>query len=340
MSKNIRFTAVGENIHCTRIYKVGGKFVKALDDGSQVIAYAVDGQERHLPIPSRFVESEDWARKKVKHAAVAIWQGIYGDEAAQQAGAAYLHNMVRVQEAHGAGFLDLNVDEFSNDLDERVRVVQWAVGVLQQAASAPLSIDSSSPEILQAGLDAYNSANGRPMVNSVSLERAASIEVARAANAVVIAGATGENSMPTTVEDRVHNFGQLVPKLTDAGFAYDDIYLDPLVFPASVDSENGKRVLEAIRALREQYGPEIHFAPGLSNVSYGLPNRKLLNQVFAYLCVENGCDGGIVDPRHVNAQALERLDATTEGFALAKAFLMGEDEFGMNYIRAARKGLL
>lgn len=339
MSGTSKFIAVGENIHCTRIFKVGGKFVKTLDDGSHVIAYTADGQGQHLPIPGRFSESEEWSKgKKVKHAAVAMWQGVYGSNEDQQAGIAYLQHMVRVQEANGAAFLDLNVDEFSTDVEERVRVIQWTAEVIQQVASIPLSIDSSDLDIMKAGLEACNKFLGKPMVNSVSLERSNAIQLASDAGAVVIAGATGKTTMPNSVEERVQNFAQLIPKLTAAGLEYSDIYLDPLVFPASVDSTNGPKVLDTIKELRKIYGAEIHFAPGLSNVSYGLPKRKLLNQVFSYLCRENGCDGGIVDPRHINEEILNNLDTDTESFKLAKAFLVGEDEYGMNYIRAVRKG--
>lgn len=334
------FIAVGENIHCTRIYKVGGKFVRALDDNTYVITYTVDGEERHLPIPQHFVESEEWAKKKVKHVAVAIWQGVYGDDAGKAAGIDYLEHMVRVQEAHGASFLDLNVDEFSTDVDERVQLIQWAAQVIQNISSVPLSIDSSDLTILKAGLAACDPAKGKPMVNSVSLERAAAIDIAAEAEAVVIAGATGETSMPSTIEDRLENFDRLLPKLTEAGFAYKDIYLDPLVFPASVDVQNSRRVIDSIKALREKYGPEIHFAPGLSNVSYGLPKRIWLNLVFTYLCYEQGCDGGIVDPRHINADVLATIDIESEAFDIAKALLMGEDQYGMDYILAVRQGMI
>lgn len=336
-----KFIAVGENIHCTRIYKVGGNLVKTLADGAAVITYEVAGGERHLPIPKRFIEAEDWLKgKKVKHIAVAMWQGCYGDDAGKQAGVAYLEYMARTQEAHGAAFLDLNVDEFSNDVAERMRLIQWAAGVIQKATAIPLSIDSSDVDILRAGLAACDKAKGKPLINSVSLERAAGIEIAREMGAAVIAGATGETSMPTTLEERVRNFERLMPKLAAAGLSEADIYLDPLVFPASVDAQNGKRFLDAIHALRQKYGAAIHFAPGLSNVSYGLPNRKLLNQVFTYLSAENGCDGGIVDPRQINLAVLNQMDTSTEAFKLAKAFLVGEDEFGMNYIRASRKGII
>ena len=95
MSTASRFIAVGENIHCTRIYKVGGKFVKPLDDGSHVITYTVDGQEHHLPIPQHVIDSEEWSKGKIKHVAVAMWQGFYGNSAGKQAGVAYLENMAR-----------------------------------------------------------------------------------------------------------------------------------------------------------------------------------------------------------------------------------------------------
>lgn len=333
-----KFIAVGENIHCSRIYKVGGSFVKPCAKGAYALVYTVDGQEQCVPIPQHILESEAWAKGKVKHAAVAMWQGFYGDDAGKRSGIAYLENMARVQESCGASFLDVNVDEFSNDLDERVRLMQWIVGVLQNASSIPLSVDSSDLNILRSGLEACDPSRGRPMVNSVSLERAAAIEIAHESGAVVIAGATGQTSMPQNVEERVQNLKLLVKKLHEAGFEDEEIYLDPLVFPASVDSNNGKMILKAIKILRQTYGNAIHFAPGLSNVSYGLPNRKLLNQVFTYLCVEQGCDGGIVDPRQINDDILNSLDTTTNAFQLAKAFLVGEDEYGMNYIRAVRKG--
>jgi len=335
----LAFIAVGENIHCTRIYKVGGNLVQSYGD-AYVIKYDVDGEARYLPIPPQFVKSEDWEKKKVKHVAVAVWQGVYGDEAGKTAGIDYLENMVRIQETNGASFIDLNVDEFSTDVQERAHLIQWAAGIIQNVASVPLSIDSSDITILRSGLEACDRSKGKPMVNSISLERADAIQAAGDASAVVIAGATGETRMPSTVEDRLYNYDQLLPRLIQAGFQLNDIYLDPLIFPVAVDVKNGKLALDCIKTLREKYGPEIHFAPGISNVSYGLPKRNWVNLVFAYLAVQNGCDGGIVDPRHINAPLLESLDTDSEPFMLAKALLMGEDAFAENYILAVRKGVI
>jgi len=333
-----KFISVGENIHCTRIYKVGGVFVKNLGENTHVIAYKEDDREKHLPIAKRFVESSDWNNGKVKHAAVAMWQGLHGNETERRAGIEYLHYMVRNQEAHRASFLDLNVDEFSTDIGEREELIRWVADIIQQASTVPLSIDSSNVEILKAGLEACDPAKGSPMVNSVSLERKEAIPVAKDAGAVVIAAATGETSMPTDKDERIENLRSLISQLEKEGFSHAQIYLDPLVFPVSVDPRNGLMILETVEELRNQHGREIHFAPGLSNISYGMPNRKLINQVFTYLCRQRGLDGGIVDPIQINEAALEALDLESEAYQLTERFLTGQDQFGMNYISAVRAG--
>ena len=335
-----KFMAVGENIHCTRIYKVGGEFVKETPDQGWAIVYKDGGREKRLPVPKDIREGGDWAAGKVKHAAIGIWQGLYGDSAGQKASAEYLAYMVRVQEAHGAHFLDLNVDEFSTEIEERRKVMQWAAGALQRVTSVPLSIDSSNVDILEAGLAACDRSKGRPLVNSVSLERKQSIRAAAAAKAAVIAAAGGENAMPATKEERLANIERLLALLAKEGIGLGEAYLDPLVFPVSVDPGNGRMILDSVEELRKKYGAAVHFAPGLSNISYGMPNRKLINQVFTRLCVQHGLDGGIVDPLQINDAALAKLDEGSESFRLARAFLLGEDQFGMKYITAVRAGRL
>jgi hypothetical protein len=334
-----RFIAVGENIHCTRIYKVNGERVKSLNENTHVITYGEAEQEaRHLPIPKRFVETSDWKNGKVKHAAVAMWQGLNGDAEGRRAGVDYLHYLARSQEAHGACYLDLNVDEYSTEMAERLELVKWAAGVIQQVSTKPLSIDSSNVEIIRAGLQACDPAKGKPMVNSVSLERQAAVEIATEAKGVVIAAAAGETSMPTNKEERLANIERLLTLLHKEGFAAQDIHLDPLVFPVSVDPNNGRMILETVAEMRRRYGADIHFAPGLSNISYGMPNRKLINQVFTRLCLERGLDGGIVDPLQINERDLDAVDPTEESFLITRAFLVGEDQFGMKFISAVRAG--
>lgn len=334
------YIIVGENIHCTRVRLTSGKFVAELPDGNHALVFKSDGKNCHLPIPEAVKNSDEWQNGKVRHVAVAMWQGCYGEGKARETGIAYLKTMATEQAAAGAHFLDLNVDEFSLDVGEKKRIIAWAAGILQSACDLPLSIDSSNIDIIKAGLDACDRNRAKPLVNSVSLERADAIAIAASAKAKVIAGASGTSSIPNSIDERLANIAQLMAKLKGLGFVYNDIYLDPLVFPISVNSTNGTDVIDTVAALRENYGPEIHFAPGLSNVSFGLPKRPLINQVFAYLCLQKGCDGGIVDPMQINDHVFAKMDVNSEPFTLAKELLLGQDEFGMNYISAARDGTI
>ncbi len=332
------FLIVGENIHCTRIFKVGGKNVGPNKTGRPVITYAVGREMRELPVPDGFVQGGDWAAGKVKHCAVAVWQGLYGGASEKAAAVDYLKTLARRQEELGASWLDINVDEFSTDVEERIRAMRWTCQTVQKAVRIPLSIDSSNLDILRSGLESCDRSRGKPMVNSVSLERKDAIELAARAGAVVIASAAGEEGMPCDTEGRLANIRRLMPLLEAAGFDRPSVCLDPLVFPISVDSTNGVKFLEAVRALRAAYGPSIHIVAGLSNVSFGLPNRKLINQVFSWLAVEAGADGGIVDPVQINRAILESLNPEERNFKLAADLLLGRDEFGLNYIEAFRGG--
>ena len=161
-----KFIAVGENIHCTRIYKVGGKFCVE-NDGQHVINYISASGPASLPVPDNFVGDASWESGKVKHCAVAIWQGINGDAAGKAAGVDYLQSLARRQEAAGAAYLDINVDEYSTDVEQRIELMKWTVDVVQQACTIPVSVASSNIDILAAGLTAADKQRGRPMVNSV-----------------------------------------------------------------------------------------------------------------------------------------------------------------------------
>ena len=334
------FILIGENIHCTRVLKREGKRVSQREDGRDAIVYEVNGNKKFLPIPELFLKSADWTNGKVKHCAAAIWQGMRGTGADQEAGMEYLQMLARKQEEAGATFLDVNVDEFSMDIQERIRVMEWTAALIQKASVLPLSIDSSNAEIMRAGLRACDRARGRPMVNSISLERLALLDVLKDYQPAVVASAAGEKGLPATVEERRVNLERLIPQLTTRGIDMGWVHVDPLVYTISTDPNNGKIFLDSVAAIRRTYGPAIHVIGGLSNVSFGMPCRKLINQVFAWLAVEAGGDGGIVDPLQINAGILSALDTRSESFQLARALLKGEDEFGMNFITAYREGKL
>lgn len=332
------FICVGENIHCTRIYKVGGSFLREQPDGSYAIVYKAGGASEILPIPKEFHDAADWQAGKVKHCAAAVWQGLFGNERGKRAAEQYIRFLAERQQQAGATYLDINVDEYGTDLATKERGLRWAVAAAQQASSLPVCIDSSNTELLRAGLAAADASRQPPMLNSVSLERTAAIDVAREFHAVVVASAAGESELPSTTEGRLANLNRLVPILREAGFKDNTIHIDPLVFPISTDQSNGVAFLDAVSVIRKTFGPEIHIVAGLSNVSFGMPARKLLNQVFAYLARDAGADGGIVDPLQINPRALAALDTTSRAFTMARAVLLGEDAFGMDFITAARAG--
>jgi 5-methyltetrahydrofolate--homocysteine methyltransferase len=121
----------------------------------------------------------------------------------------------------------------------------------------------------------------------------------------------------------------LVDRLTAEGLALDDIYVDPCVMPVSTGPENGKSVAEAIGQITARY-PGVHTSVGLSNVSFGLPVRKLLNQTFAVLLLSRGLDAAIIDP--CDRQLMANI-------AAAEA-LLGRDEYCVEYLGAFRAGKL
>ncbi|MEI7435951.1 MAG: dihydropteroate synthase [bacterium] len=340
MSEPRGFQIVGENIHCTRVFKVGGAFARQLPDGRGVIVYGDKESLRELPVPPVYRDGVEWAGGKVKHCAVAIWQGLHGDSAGRAAGEDYLRFMAKRQTAAGAAYLDLNVDEFSTDADEKHRAVIRVAEIMQSSSSLPLSIDSSQTTVLRAGLAACDRARAKPMVNSVSLERPEAIAIAAEFGAVVIASAASEHDLPHTTEERLANVARLMAKLEAAGLRGGAIYVDPLVFPVATDVQNPVSFLNAVRALRTTYGEGIHITGGLSNVSFGMPCRKIVNQVFTWLALEAGADSAIVDPTQINDRVLAALDTRSEPFRLAHGLLTGADEFGAEFIAAHRDGRL
>jgi 5-methyltetrahydrofolate--homocysteine methyltransferase len=177
------------------------------------------------------------------------------------------------------------------------------------------------------------------MLNSVSLERPAAAEVAAEFKAEVIVNAAGESGMPADADERMANLRQIIAILRQLGVPLAAMHLDPLVLPISTDPANGQHFLEATRRARAEFAG-VHLSGGLSNISYGMPNRKLLNMAFVWICTEAGTDGGIIDPVSMSAKALSEQDPNSEPFRLAKAVLTGEDMFGMEYISAHREGKL
>ena len=331
------FVVIGENIHATRVLLRSGARVAALPDGSPALPFADDeGAERLLPVPEAALEGTG-EKQKVKHVKAAVLAGLAGGPGAEL-GRGYVRHLARRQAAAGADYLDLNVDEVSNDLAVRVAAIRWLVGVVEAATPAALALDSSAPEVLRAGLEAARRTAGPPLLNSASIERLDVLDLAAAEGCAVVLGAVGEAGMPGSAAERVANAERIVEEATRRGMALGALHVDPLVLPVAVEPEVGAWYLEAVRTLRAQLGPEVHLTGGLSNVSFGLPLRRLLNDVFIDLAAEAGADSGIIDPVASDPRRVFAMDRSTRAHAMAVALLTGADPYGMEFLAAYRAG--
>ena len=335
------FIVVGENIHCTRIVKSGGRKTVTLPDGTEAVAFKYQGEERTLPVPPDWSNvSPAYNDGKIKHVALAMHHIFNAaDDSTKQAGIDYLCYTAERQINAGATFLDVNVDEYSNIPEKQAEAMEFLAGFLSSRYDTPLSIDSSNPATLEAGLKQCRTGGQPPMINSISLERPELADLASEYDADVIVNASGRDGMPCQVDDRLANFREIIGALTARGIAHSKLHLDPLVFPISTDPMNGQYVLQTNRKAAQEF-EGVHLNGGLSNISFGMPNRKLLNMVFVFLCAESGTDGGIIDPVVTPVKAIAEMDVHTESFKLASAVLTGEDMFGMEYITAHREGRL
>ena len=335
------FIIIGENVHTTRVLLRKGKLVTNNPDGVEAIRYLNRNKKRrYLVIPEDFKKTQPYEQGQVKHVAVAIQAAMSGEEPHVNEGLEYIHSLVRRQVGAGADFLDLNVDEISVRPEDQKEAIGWLVKTVQEISPIPLSVDSSNIEIIEVGLQACDSRAGRTMLNSASLERLEALDLAKQYNTRVIVTAAGASGMPQNAEERVANASRMVDAALDKGIAIQDIYIDPLIFPISVDGQYGHHAFDAIRQLREKYGPDIHITGGFSNVSFGLPSRHLINDVFLILAVGAGADSGIIDPVAAKLQNVFSIDRESRPYQLAEDMLLGRDDFCANFIGAYRKGEL
>jgi len=333
------FIIVGENVHTTRVIRRKDARIVTDDQGREAIAFVDEhGAPRALPIADTEKSTNEYDEGRVKHVRTAVRQAMEGGE---HAGVArdYLRAIALHQVAAGAAFLDVNVDEVSLKLDEQKDAMRWLCELVGEVSSVPLSIDSSNLEIIEAGMAAAPRRAGAPMLNSASLERLEALQLAATGGGPVIITAAGESGMPDGAAQRVENASRMVEHARAHGIADDRLYIDPLVFPISVDGEFGHHCLDAIREIRSRF-PRTHITGGMSNVSFGLPNRKLINDAFLVMAIEAGADSGIVDPVMNPPSRALALDRDSSSFTIATAVLTGEDRNCKQYLRAARKGEL
>ncbi|MBM4330574.1 MAG: methyltetrahydrofolate cobalamin methyltransferase [Deltaproteobacteria bacterium] len=248
------------------------------------------------------------------------------NEAVEKRDAAFITADVQKQVKAGADYIDVNAgSRIGSELED----LNWLVEVVEAAVDVPLALDSPDPKALKA---MARKVKKRPMINSTTAESnrfAAMKAIVQERECDVVALCMDDRGIPKTVEEALRNASFLMQNLTKLGIPIERIHLDPMIQPISVNKDNGILAFETIRNLRREF-PGVRTICGLSNVSFGLPSRFLVNRLFMVLCIGAGLTGAIVDP----------LDQKIMTSILVSETLMGKDDFCLKFLKANRAGTL
>ena len=239
---------------------------------------------------------------------------------------AFIQKLAVDQAEAGANIIDVNAGAF---LQEEAELLPWLVDIVQEVVDLPLCIDSPNPVALEKALAVSSK---KAIVNSISLEleRYESVlPLIQKSGSSIIALCMSDKGIPSAAEQRFEVAKILVKKLTGDGISPEDIYIDVMAQPIGTDSCSGRVTLDTVRAVMQGI-PGVHTTCGLSNVSFGLPKRRLLNQSFAVSLAICGMDTFFIDP----------LDEKLMSLLLAANAILGSDDYCCNYIKASRCGKL
>ena len=318
---------IGENIHCSRVVKAGGPRCAKRADGSLRITW----EESGTGTSAAFAVPTTLAGAKVKHviAALQVARAGHAESAAAQD---YLVWLARQQELAGAHYLDVNVDEYSLNQETNADAMRWLATFLAGHTRLPLALDSSAVGVLQAGSEAAPAAGPPWLLNSASMERLEVLDLAVATGAAVLCSGAGATVLPQTAAERVAALAPVVAAARERGLPSARLFLDPLVLPIGMDPLQGMAFLDACRELRQCHGPTVQVVGGISNVSYGMPERRLLNQRFLHLAIVAGLDAAIYDPLQLTPGTW-----TPELVAAADRVLTGDDAFAADFFALVRR---
>lgn len=241
--------------------------------------------------------------------------------------AAAIQKVAKDQEAAGANYIDVNAGIF---VEEEADYLKWLVEIVQDVVEIPCCIDSPSPKAIETAL-AVHKGDGQPMINSISLESdryESLLPILSGTDLKVVALCMSDDGMPETTDERLAIADKLINGLVAADVALENIHVDPLVQPISTNSDFGMEFINAVEAISTQF-KGVHTMCGLSNISFGLPNRKFLNQTFAVMAIARGLDGLIINP----------LDKKMMANMIAAETLAGRDNYCGNYLKAYRSDL-
>ncbi|MDE3074256.1 MAG: dihydropteroate synthase [Chloroflexota bacterium] len=235
-----------------------------------------------------------------------------------------IRSLAQRQAEAGSDWIDVNAGTHPDrEPDDLVLLIDR----VQEVTDLPLSLDSTNPTALSAAMKAVRKT---PMINSISGEEyrlTGVLPLVAEHGCPTIALCMDEGGIPKTVEGHLEVARRVMDQTRRAGVPDDRVYLDPLLMTIATDTECGNLALDTMRALRAEF-PAAHLTTGLSNVSFGLPMRGLINRTFLIMAVAAGLDSAIADP----------LDRELRPAILAAELLAGNDKHCLRYVRAYRSG--
>lgn len=232
-----------------------------------------------------------------------------------------LREAVRQQE-QGAAMLDVNAG--LPDIDE-AETLKTLVSEIQAVTDLPLQLDSSDPKALEQAARIYN---GKPLINSVNGKQQSLdtiLPIAKKYGCAVLGLTLDEQGIPETAERRIQIAHNIITAAESYGIPREDILIDCLTMTISAQQSQAVETLRAMKEIKEKYS--VHTVLGISNISFGLPARKIVNETMLSLAAKNGLDLAIYNPAEIDPSALNENE-------FARRALLGEDKDCEEYIKA------
>ena len=238
----------------------------------------------------------------------------------------FIRDMAKKQAEFGAAYIDVNAGTRPELERETLR---WLMDLVQDTVDTPLCIDSSDVDVI---LEMLPLAKCPGMINSVSEEHSKCERLMpkiAESEWKLIALTCDTNGIPSEAKDKFKIASTIIDKAKSYGIAQSRMFIDPLVMTIGSVQTSLLSFNEAVKMIKDKY-PDVHITSGLSNISHGMPYRKIINQGFLMLAMAAGMDSAVMDPISVDMRA-----------ALYTAnMLLGQDMFCMDFINAFRDGII
>ena len=236
----------------------------------------------------------------------------------------FIRELVRRQTAAGASFIDVCAGRAPEDEKDEML---WLIGIVESESDVPLCIDSPDPRLLRELIPIVKN---KGIVNSVSGEGDKCdvlLPIVKEYGWDVVALTCDDSGIPEKAEKKTEIAFRLIEKCAEYDIPPERIFIDPLVLALSAINDSMVNFMQAIVRIKEKY-PTVKFTSGLSNISFGMPYRKIVNQIFLALAMSVGMDSAIVDP--TNREVVATI--------LATEALLDKDKYCRRYNKAYRAG--